>query len=197
MSARLLVINPHPGRNPQFVEPLTEVLRAHGAGVQVANGGIAGERAAAACDRVIVTGVPLDAGYSLSEPAVQARVERELGWLRDCGRPVLGICYGHQVLGHLHGARVVAAERAVQDPQFALQLEDTSGCALLEGVDALSVFAEHRDYLAELPDSLRVLSRVDEVPYIIWHPDTRACGVQFVPELSGDSGRALLARFVG
>ncbi len=146
---------------------------------------------------MIVTGVPLDAGYSLSEPAVQARVERELGWLRDCGRPLLGICYGHQVLGHLHGARVVAAATAVVDPRFPLRLADSGDCPLFAGVDALEVFAEHRDYVADPPASLRVLARAGEVPYVLWHAETRACGLQFVPELSGAAGRGLVARFAG
>lgn len=193
----VLVINPHPGPNPMFVDDLVARVRALGARPRVVDGGAEGERHAGAADRVIVTGVPLDAPYSVSEPATQAAIERELGWLRDCGRPVLGICYGHQVLGHLYGGRIAAADAAVCDPEFELELGDAAGDGPFAGLDALTVFAEHRDYVAEVPPSFRVVSRRGTVPYIIHDPAARALGFQFVPELSGDDGHALLARFLG
>jgi imidazoleglycerol phosphate synthase glutamine amidotransferase subunit HisH len=42
----------------------------------------------------------------------------------------------------------------------------------------------------------KVLSQIDEVPYIIYHPEREMAGFQFVPEQSDRRGKALLRRFL-
>lgn len=194
MDKPVAVVNTHPADNPEFVGKLTEFLVAAGVDYQVLDGYRRPSPAEIHPRCVILTGVPLDVGYSLAQPDRQRLIDRAFGWLRDCRLPVLGICYGHQILSHVFGGQVSALERPVVDPQFPLAVESREG--IFRRTEKLVVYAEHRDYVSEVPKGFKVLSSKNGVPYIIYHPAKDMVGMQFVPEQSDDSAREPLRRFV-
>jgi GMP synthase (glutamine-hydrolysing) len=116
----------------------------------------------------------------------------------ELGRPVLGICYGLQLLAHRLGGLVEAAEdreygRALlklerDDPLFG----DGSGEA--ERV----VWMSHGDRVLRLPEGFVVLAKSENSPFAAVRHATRPIwGVQFHPEVTHtERGAALLENFV-
>ncbi len=146
--------------------------------------------------RILLTGVPLSATYSLSDPETQALVDQAFGWLRRCPQPVMGICYGHQILAHVFGGQVSTLGKTVLDERCPLALPPDKRQGILTDVEHLRVFAKHRDYVSVVPEGFTVLCAKNDVPYIVYHPGKTFYGFQFVPELSDAATKDVLKRFL-
>jgi GMP synthase-like glutamine amidotransferase len=192
----VLVINTHSGENPLYYEGLLGYLSGVGIAVRGGEGEEGMGESATEAARILLTGVPLDADYSLSEETTQVKVERLYGWLRRYPNPVMGICYGHQILGHIFGGQVAVMNEVKIEPECRLVISPTGETGIFAGLEELDVFIEHRDYLSVVPDGFNVLAEREGVPYIIHQPDRSMYGVQFVPELSAEGTLQILHRFV-
>jgi GMP synthase-like glutamine amidotransferase len=198
MPGPALIINTHPEPNPGFTAPLVELVQELGAAHRLVSGYRYQplDRTPRQPSCVLLTGVPLEADYSLTEPETQMLISKHLGWLQEYQGPVLGICYGHQILAHLLGGTIAALPEPVQNPQLEILLTGSPDTGLFQGFYRLEVFAEHRDYVSIVPKPLQVLSARDEVPYLVRHPGREWYGCQFVPERSGPHTRSILKRFL-
>ena len=115
--------------------------------------------------------------------------EASAAWLRDAahaGLPVLGICYGHQLLAHALGGQVGdnPAGREMGTVDIDLQV-DAADDPLFAGLPArFAVQATHLQTVLALPEGARLLatSRLDTAGAFRW--GERAWGVQFHPEFS-------------
>ena len=194
MKNPIFIVNTHPGENPAFVEPLERFLLSLGIKPQIIAHYQDRVSFSPLPSRVFLTGVPMEVTYSLSQPETQERVERVFAWLKDCPCPVLGICFGHQILGQVFGGKVSSLEKSVVDERYPLAIEIQAG--IFTKVNRLQVFAEHRDYVSRVPEGFQVLSSVGKVPYILYHPEREFYGMQFVPEQSDEGTKAILKRFV-
>ena len=118
-------------------------------------------------------------------------------WVLELGIPVLGICYGHQLIASMIGGRV---ERGLGE-YGKTEVEVVSRDALFEGWDTREVvWMSHSDYVSELPEDRAVtLARSVETGYIAAFRlrDRLVYGVQFHPEVvHTPKGRRLLENFV-
>jgi GMP synthase (glutamine-hydrolysing) len=118
-------------------------------------------------------------------------------WVLELGIPVLGICYGHQLIASMIGGRV---ERGLGE-YGKTEVEIVSRDTLFEGWGTREVvWMSHSDYVAELPeDRAVVLARSVETGYIAAFRlrDRLVYGVQFHPEVvHTPKGRKLLENFV-
>lgn len=118
-------------------------------------------------------------------------------WILDIGVPVLGICYGHQLLAYLIGGRV---ERGVGE-YGKTEIEVVSHNDIFAGWGKREfVWMSHSDYVAEVPrDKAIVLARSVETGYIAAFKlvDRPVYGVQFHPEVyHTQKGRKLIENFV-
>lgn len=130
---------------------------------------------------VIITGSALSVTEALPwKAAVSARLRE----LVSADVPVLGICFGHQLLAHALGGRVSTNPngREMGSGPFSL-LEDDE---VLGARGTFLVNNTHVDSVVELPPGARVLGHTALEPHSAVRFGPWAWGVQFHPELDAD-----------
>ena len=123
--------------------------------------------------------------------------ERAAAWLGSAvhaGTPVLGICFGHQLLAHALGGRVERNPRGREMGTVSVRARDGAAgdplFASLPGV--LRVQATHQESVTVLPPGARLLAESDGDPHHAFAVGECAWGVQFHPEFDADVMRAYL-----
>jgi GMP synthase (glutamine-hydrolysing) len=124
--------------------------------------------------------------------------ERAAGWLREvvgAGTPLLGICYGHQLLAHALGGVVGDNPRGREIGTVTLELRpEAAHDPLLQVLSAGEpVHATHVQAVLALPAGARHLASSRGDPYQAFAVADRAWGVQFHPEFDADVIRRYLA----
>jgi GMP synthase (glutamine-hydrolysing) len=116
----------------------------------------------------------------------------------ELGLPILGICYGMQLMGHfLGGAVELSTEREYGPGQ--LELKSTPACPLFTGLgDSIDIWNSHGDKLTKLPAGFRAVARTTNSPFAaIEHPKKQIYGLQFHPEVvHTPRGREIIRNFV-
>ncbi|MBN8246442.1 MAG: glutamine-hydrolyzing GMP synthase, partial [Verrucomicrobia bacterium] len=113
------------------------------------------------------------------------------------GVPVLGICYGVQLLAHYLGGRVEKGPKR-EYGKGTLTIADAD-CALFSGLPRqLQVWNSHGDKLTRLPKDFVVVGTTGNSDYAaIEHPKRRFFGIQFHPEVvHTPRGREVVSNFV-
>src|ERR1700704_1291559 len=111
------------------------------------------------------------------------------------GIPVLGICYGMQLIAHHLGGEVAPGS----PPEFGpavLEIEDANG--LFAGLpDEMPVWMSHGDNIPRMPPGFRALARSANSPYAAFSNETGIMGIQFHPEVvHTPHGRDILRNFL-
>ena len=115
--------------------------------------------------------------------------ERTAAWLVKAiqhGLPVLGVCYGHQLLAHALGGRVGANPSGRQIGTVKVRLTDSASNDPLFGhlPPSFAAQASHQEVVLELPPGTRRLASSPlDINFAIQFTD-RVWGVQFHPEFS-------------
>jgi GMP synthase (glutamine-hydrolysing) len=117
--------------------------------------------------------------------------ERTAAWLREAVTaevPVLGICYGHQLLAHAFGGRVDDNPRGRHIGTVDVTLNERgTGDALLGALGpVLHVAVSHKQSVLELPKEATLLATASRDPHHAFSIGPRAWGVQFHPEFDAD-----------
>jgi anthranilate synthase/aminodeoxychorismate synthase-like glutamine amidotransferase len=176
-----------------FVYNLVQYLGELGAATVVWRNDAAGveEVRRLAPDGVLISpgpGHPRDAGLSVE-------VVRELG----AELPVLGVCLGLQVIGHVHGARVVHAPELVHGKTSAIHHR---GAGVLAGLPVPFDATRYHSLVVErdgLPAELEVTGETEAgLVMALRHRRHPLEGVQFHPEsVLTRCGHQLLANWLG
>ncbi len=137
---------------------------------------------------IILSGGPASV-YAPDAPRVDAR-------LLELGHPVLGICYGLQLLTYLTGGQVAKAQKK----EYGLaELEIIGQSRLFKGIpNRSSVWMSHGDKVLSLGKHFTVIARTQNAPYAaIEHKDKNLFGLQFHPEVKHTAyGTQVLKNFV-
>jgi GMP synthase (glutamine-hydrolysing) len=123
--------------------------------------------------------------------------ERSAAWLREAvghGVPVLGICYGHQLLAHALGGVVGNNPKGEEEGGVDVSLEPAAReDPLLGGLPAnVNVIVSHAQSVLELPPgAVRLASNAWDANQA-FRSGPSAWGVQFHPEFDGEISRAYI-----
>lgn len=136
---------------------------------------------------IIFTGGPNDV-FAKDAPRVDERIY-------ELGVPVLGICYGVQLLAHDFGGNVEKAELR----EYGKSVCNFSHSTLFDGVEGDSVvWMSHSNYVSEPPKGFKVTATTDTCPCAAMEDDERRIyGVQFHPEVvHSEKGMQVLDNFL-
>jgi GMP synthase (glutamine-hydrolysing) len=122
---------------------------------------------------IILSGGPSSV-YDQDAPAADPRVF-------SLGLPVLGICYGLQLMTHALGGKVRPADKREYGHAT---VEILDGSRLFTGLPKLlSVWMSHGDTAMELPQGFRLIGKTANAVAAIENPEKKMFAVQFHPEV--------------
>jgi GMP synthase (glutamine-hydrolysing) len=139
-----------------------------------------------AADAVLISGSPRDA-FAEDEWTVKTMgvVERVLGR----GVPVLGVCFGHQLLARMAGARVDRNPRGWEVGECVVR--STGEQSPLNLPAEARVLQSHQDSVFDVPVGGRLLAANEHTAVQAAQWGERVYGVQFHPEFTGEILRKL------
>lgn len=112
------------------------------------------------------------------------------------GMPVLGICYGEQLIAHMLGGKVCKSnEREFGHGTLAITTESKLFAGLPRNI---RVWNSHGDRLEKLPDGFEAIAATENSPYAtIQDPQRNFYGMQFHPEVAHtEMGDEIIANFL-
>lgn len=137
---------------------------------------------------IIFTGGP-NSVYAENAPQVDPL-------LFEAGVPVLGICYGIQLMAHTLGGHVTSPDsREYGKTHTAYNTE----CVLFRGLPAEGIsWMSHTDYIDRLPEGFSSTAHTSACPTAaMQNPSKKLYGMQFHPEvLHSENGIAMLRNFL-
>jgi len=113
----------------------------------------------------------------------------------ELGVPVLGICYGMQLMAHLLGGRVGRAEKR----EYGKTLVNLRESRLFKGIpDENICWMSHTCYVDMLPPGFKVAADTNTCPAAaMYNEDKKLYGVQFHPEVEHTQhGKEMLKNFL-
>ena len=114
----------------------------------------------------------------------------------ELGIPVLGICYGAQLIAYLLGGTV--AQAPVSEYGHTVTKLDTDSVLFKDIPDTITAWMSHTDYIAKAPDGFRVTAHTQACPCAAMSCDAKKIyAVQFHPEvMHTEHGSDIIANFV-
>lgn len=137
---------------------------------------------------IIFSGGPQSV-YDLNSPTVDPAVF-------ELGIPILGICYGHQLMNHLLGGKVEAGK--VKEYGLA-KIKAVSNSPFLKKIDSQSVvWMSHGDEVTRLAEGFELIASSDDCQNAAVADEKRKFyGVQFHPEVThSHQGNQFLSNFI-
>lgn len=137
---------------------------------------------------IIFSGGPASV-YAKNAPAIDKKIYQ-------LGIPILGICYGMQLLAHDLGGKVARSER--REYGQGLLTVQKQGLLFKKLNRKLEVWNSHGDHIEKLPKGFSVLGNTENAPHaVIADTDRQIYGIQFHPEVAHTpQGRVILDNFL-
>jgi GMP synthase (glutamine-hydrolysing) len=132
-------------------------------------------------DLMIMTGSP--SSVTKLEPWAES-LAKWTSDLVDADKPVLGVCYGHQLLAHARGGRVEKNPRGYEIGTVEIELTREGKSDPLLGAVGRTFNSVHSDAVVALPSEAIVLATNAGTEVQAFAIGDRVWGVQFHPELT-------------
>ncbi len=137
---------------------------------------------------IIFTGGP-NSVYAEDAPQIDPQIF-------EAGVPVLGICYGVQLMAHTLGGHVTSPDSREYGKTHTAYNTD---CVLFRGLPAEGIsWMSHTDYIDQLPEGFTSTAHTGSCPTAaMQNPGKKLYGLQFHPEvLHSENGIAMLRNFL-
>ena len=137
---------------------------------------------------IIFTGGP-NSVYDEASPHYTAEI-------LDLKIPILGICYGHQLMAYMTGGEIASAKDSSEYGKTEVVFKDS---ALFKGIPDKSIcWMSHTDYVKALPNGFEVIAYTEKCPCAAMCDESRKLyGVQFHPEVTHTVfGKQILHNFI-
>ena len=129
-------------------------------------------------DAVVITGST--SSIMDQEVWIEELISRTRGYIAD-DIPVLGICFGFQVIAKAFGGNV----RRMEDWEIGYEPIEFDGTGIFDSVRHVEFpFSVHQDTVSELPQEFKVRGRSERCIQAAEHVEKPVFGVQFHPELT-------------
>jgi GMP synthase (glutamine-hydrolysing) len=137
---------------------------------------------------IVLSGGPASV-YEEGAPSVDPRIF-------DLGVPVLGICYGHQLMAQALGGEVAATGQ--REYGGTVLSVDRPGVLLADLNQTEQVWMSHGDAVVRAPEGFRVNAHTEQIPIAAMEdPERGLYAVQFHPEVTHTAkGLSILKRFL-
>ena len=151
----------------------------------------------ASCDAWLVTG----SRHGVYDPLPWIpRLAEFLRAARKRGVPLVGVCFGHQIMAEAFGGRAEKSHRG-----WGVGVHDYEVVAkpgwMADAPDRIAIHALHQDQVTAIPEDATVLARSDFCPHaMLAYGDPElpeAISIQPHPEFTADYARGLLERRIG
>jgi GMP synthase-like glutamine amidotransferase len=110
----------------------------------------------------------------------------------EAGTPMLGVCFGHQIMADALGGQVQKSDRGWGLGRHTYRVAKPASF-LAQAPDTLSVACSHQDQVVVVPDTADVFLSSDFAPHAgLVYRNGRAMSVQPHPEFEDDYARALV-----
>lgn len=113
----------------------------------------------------------------------------------ELGIPILGICYGAQLIAHLAGGKVMRAE----SKEYGKQDVKYYNSPIFKGLPEKGIcWMSHTDYVSEIPSGFKILAATGTCPVAAFgREDKKIYGLQFHPEVvHTEYGNEMLKNFL-
>lgn len=189
---KVLAVNNYPTR--ERFERLERGVRDAGADVTSIDWPSPSSKRFGSYDGVVLSGSP----DMMSQEKVQRKFANEVDAIRDSQVPVFGICFGHQMIAHAFGSRVV------QDRENVLRMVPTRVLApdpLFAGMKSSLMLLESRHEVVEsVPEGFKLIAKSDTSDVAgMRHPTRPIFSLQSHPERytsENPDGSTVLGNFV-
>lgn len=137
---------------------------------------------------IIFTGGP-NSVYEEKAP----QIEKEIF---ELGIPVLGLCYGMQLMSHTLGGKV--AQAPVREFGKCVTYFNTNAKVFLDLPQESVTWMSHVDYVETIPDGFKTIAHTDNCPHAaIENPEKKLYAMQYHPEvMHTDKGSEMLKNFL-
>ena len=136
---------------------------------------------------IIFTGGP-NSVYEDNAPSCSAEIF-------ELGIPVLGICYGNQLMAHLLGGKVVSPDKR----EYGKTEIELSNSLLFDDIEKSNIcWMSHTDYVSELPEGFLPVAKTASTPFAAYeNAEKKLYSVQFHPEVNHTPfGKQMLKNFL-
>ncbi|MFA5076988.1 MAG: glutamine-hydrolyzing GMP synthase [Candidatus Micrarchaeia archaeon] len=146
-------------------------------------------------DKIILSGGPSSVYAPEERDCLSMKIVNAV-WERKIDVPLLGVCWGHQMIGHVLGGKV--AKGASAEYGFAKISVDDEDLILRGMPREFNAWVSHFDEVKEAPAGFRVLAHSDTCKVEAMRHETRNIySVQFHPEVwHTQNGERILENFL-
>ena len=138
-------------------------------------------------DGIVLSGAPILLTEEKTDQYIQAST-----WIKEIKIPILGICFGHQMIALQYGGFV---KKMREDRDFQ-DIEIFEESALFSRLPRIIQMQEDHCEFASVPQNFKLLASSDNCfNEAMQHNELQIYGVQFHPEVSGLQGSLIFENF--